>query len=162
MRVFFGAMAIVAALIGPAMAKNFAVPPKNPAMTVTFPEDWKIDEIDYGFTAKDPDENVAIYIESADDKGVDGLMKLNKDWMVEQKIEPQGKPDERQVDFGSVKGTLYSYAAKDSNGPTVLQFLVIPASENRVILLTVWASKEEREKKQAELDAVFNSLKAIN
>ena len=78
------AASILALLAGPAMARNIAVPASDPAATVTVPDNWKFEEIDYGYSAVSPDKDVFFSVEYAGKNKIDAMMKNNEDWMKER------------------------------------------------------------------------------
>jgi hypothetical protein len=43
-----------------------------------------------------------------------------------------------------------------------VDFVLIPAGNERVIMLTLWGSEAERAKHKAAIDAIMNSVKSIN
>src|SRR5450631_2704535 len=85
---------LVAALVcfgctAPAWAKNFAFPEKNPVGTVSIPDSWKTEEIDYGYSAKSSDGEVFFYVEYAGGPRVDKMLDNNTEWLKENKITPK-------------------------------------------------------------------------
>ncbi len=72
-RASFAALVFCLAM-APALAKNLAVPEKDPIATVTIPDTWKMEEIDYGYSAKSPDGDVQFYFEYASQSRVDKMM----------------------------------------------------------------------------------------
>jgi hypothetical protein len=151
---------LTAALALPGFAKDFSVPKKNPAITLTIPDTWKIRDIDYGYSAASPGDDVYFYVESTDPNNVDKMLALNDDWMKEQKITPLGEPKVTVVDQGPVKGKIYNYKAKDENGPTNVSFTLIPAGGS-LIMLTLWGSEEEQKKHNAEIDSILGSIRPV-
>lgn len=159
MKTMLLAAALLAALAVPAAAKNFAVPTNDPAITLAIPDTWETSEIDFGFSASSPNEDVAFYVEYADKKKIDKMMEVTDEWMEEQGIKPQGDPEVIEVE-GPPKGTIYKFKAKDKNGPTNVSFTLIP-TKNRLIMLTLWGSNEEQAKHSKDIDAILGSIKAI-
>ncbi|AMJ61186.1 hypothetical protein [Bosea sp. PAMC 26642] len=148
-------------MIAPAFAKNFAVPTKNPAVTITVPNDWKTQAIGYGYSARPQDESVFFSVEFADARNIDKMMATNDAWMKENKIK-KVEPIKADAPLNGIPATVFQYRTTDENGPTKVDFILLPAGENRVIMLTVWGSDEEREAHGNELDAIFGSIKSIN
>jgi hypothetical protein len=89
------------------------------------------------------------------------MTHVNEQWLKEQEIIPKGKSREDKADFGGLPGTIYTSAATDPDGDTVIQFMVIDGGHDRAILLTLWASQEAREANKAEIDGIIDSFKAI-
>jgi hypothetical protein len=98
---------LVAALLcfgctAPALAKNFAFPEKNPVGTISIPDSWKTEEIDYGYSAKSSDGEVFFYVEYAGGPRVDKMLDNNTEWLKENKITPKGKPAEKEIEIGGL------------------------------------------------------------
>ncbi|MDB5592114.1 hypothetical protein [Enterovirga sp.] len=162
MKRILAAAALVVALTGSAWAKNFAFPKDNPAATITIPDSWTTEAIDFGFAAKSPDEGVFFSVESASAARLDKMMELNVQWMKDNKITATGKAVEREIELNGMKATLLSYPATDEAGETTVEFALIAAPGNRVIMLTLWASDEERAANEGEIRAIQRSIKPIN
>jgi hypothetical protein len=161
MKTFLLGAAVAALLAGPALARNVAVPTSDPAALVTVPDSWTFQEIDYGYSAVSPDKEVFFSVEFASKNKIDAMMKNNKDWMKENGIDGSVKPTESEMDFGGLPGTVYRFDTKDENGPTRVDFVLLPAGKERIIFLTLWGSQQERENHRAEIGAIMESVKAI-
>lgn len=155
------AAALLASLAAPAWAKNFAFPKNNPAATVTIPDSWTTEAIDYGFSAKSPDGDVFFSVESTSAKGMDKMMELNTSWMKENKIKAKGNSTQRDIELNGMKATLVSMPATDENGDTNVDFVFIPAPNNRIIMLTLWASATELAANKADVQSIQGSIKPI-
>jgi hypothetical protein len=158
------AVALLAMFAAGAQAKNFAVPTNDPAATITLPDAWKPDETEYGYAAKSPDDEVYFSIEFASSgKRLDAMLAANDAWLKDNDLKTPTAPKEMDWSFNGLKGKVYRYEAKDADDDeTLVDFVVIGANKGRVILLTLWASEEERESHKAEINAIMNSLKPID
>jgi len=162
-------MAIVAAFFAIAIAigaasaeaKNYAVPAKNPTMTLSIPDNWKVEDIEYGFSAVSPGRDVFFSVEYAAVGKVEALMKNNEAWMKENKIK-MVKPVQVEAPLNGIPATVIKFDTTDENGPTTLEFIMMPGGDNRVVVLTLWGSDAERTKHGAAIDSIMSSLKAIN
>lgn len=158
----FAAVALALSIFTlPAVAKNFAVPDKNPAITITVPNDWKTQEIDYGYSARPKDEAIFFSVEFADARNIDKMMANNEAWMKDNKIK-KVDPVKAEAPLNGIPATIFQFKTTDGNGPTTVDFILLPAGENRMIMLTVWGNDEERATHGKELDAIFASIKPIN
>lgn len=155
-------LVVLALLAGPAQARNIAVPEKDPAALVTVPDKWTTEEIEYGYSAKSPDGDVFFSVEYARGTALDKMMANNDAWLKENKIKPKGDATKKDINLGGLDATIYSYNARDPNGDTIVDFVVFPAGKGRVVLLTLWASEEEREANKADILSIQKSVKAIN
>ena len=162
MKKLFLVAALALPLAMPAWAKNFAFPRANPVATVTIPDSWKTESIDYGFSAKSPDGDVFFSVESTSAKNIDKMMKANTDWMKENKIKLSDKPQEGKFDLGGLQASMVRHETTDENGPTIVDFVFTEGGKDRLIMLTLWASEKEREANAADIKAIQSSIKSIN
>ncbi len=142
-------------------AKNFAIPAKNPVMTMNVPDNWKVEEIEYGFSAVSPGRDVFFSVEYATANKVDALMKNNEKWMKENKIK-MVKPQQVEAPINGIPSTVFTFETTDENGPTTLDFIMMPGGDNRLVMFTLWGSSNERKKHGAAIDAMMGSIKPIN
>ena len=146
---------------GSAFAKNFAFPAKNPTATISIPDTWKTEEITYGYSAKSPDEDVFFSVEYATGARVEKMLANNTAWMKENKITSTREPVEKTIQIDGIEAKLLTVIGKDENGPTIVDFVFMPAGENRLIMLTLWGSEDERKANAADIAAIESSVKAI-
>lgn len=162
MKMFRLAAVMLALASGPALAKNFAIPADDPIATIQLPDDWKPSEIDYGTSAVSPDKDVFFSVEYAGGKDVDGMTALNESWLKENKIKLLGDPQKGKDNLNGLDADLLLYEATDEDGPTRVTFGFVSAGKGRVIMLTLWASAEQRKAHSAEIAAILSSIKPIN
>jgi hypothetical protein len=149
---------VVVALTVPAMARTFPIPAGAPAITVTTPDNWKVKEIEYGFSAMSSGEDVYFSAEYASgDKAVEKMMNDNESWMKENKIKLV-KPDVEEGKINGVDIKHYEFDTIDDNGKTLVDFFLVPAG-NALAMLTFWGSEAERNKHQDEILSIMNSVK---
>ncbi len=159
-------IAAVAAMLGfwgvaPLSAKNFAVPDKDPTVTLFIPDGWKTEEIEFGYSAVSPGKDVFFSVEFATAGKVDAMMKNNEKWMKENDIK-MVKPNKVDAPINGIPATIFQFETTDANGQTTLEFIMMPGGKNRMIMLTLWGSDKERTKHGKDIDAIMSSVKAIN
>ncbi|QEL23179.1 hypothetical protein FQV39_11790 [Bosea sp. F3-2] len=159
-RIAAGALAL-GLLALPAFAKNFAVPAKNPSITITLPNDWSTEEIEYGFQARPKDEGVFFSVESAEARQIDKMISDAQKWMRDNKIKAV-EPIKADMKINGIDSTVFQFRTNDENGPTTVDLILMPAGNGRVMMLTVWGNDEERGTNGKALDAIFGSIKSIN
>jgi len=159
-RIAAGAFAL-ALIAWPAFAKNFAVPEKNPSITITLPNDWSSEEIEFGFQARPKDEGVFLSVESADARQIDKMLSDTRTWMRDNKIKAV-EPIKADMKINGIDSTVFQFKTTDENGPTTVDLILMPAGSGRVTMLTVWGNDAEREANGKALDAIFGSIKPIN
>jgi hypothetical protein len=82
--------------------------------------------------------------------------------MKENEIDFSKKPVEREMDFNGISGSVLRYETTDGNGPTIVDFVLLPAGKNRVVMLTLWGSEAERSKHKAAIKSIMDSVRPIN
>jgi hypothetical protein len=158
---FLAALFILAAVTG-ANAKNFAIPDENPVATLSLPNGWKPTDIEHGVEAKSPDGDIYFSAESSSPKGFDSLMDDNVQWMKDNKIRPDTpKPAEKDITYNGMQGHVLSWNAHDEDGATILDFIILAPTSKRLLLLTVWASEQERTHHIDELNGIMASLHPV-
>jgi hypothetical protein len=160
-KIVASALALLALAL-PVRAATFALPPKNPTITMTLPDAWKPDEIEYGYSAISPDKDVFFSVEYTDSKHIDKMTDDNAAWMKENKIVATAEPVKSTVDFHGLKGDLLHIVAKDENGPTNVDFVFTDAGHDRIFMFTLWASDEEMKNHAGDVDAIVKSIKPMN
>ncbi|WP_123834446.1 hypothetical protein [Methylobacterium currus] len=160
MKLFFTAVALTLSVAAPAWAKNFAFPQANPTATISIPDTWKTKSVEYGFEAKSPNEDVYLSIETASAKDMKKMLADNMAWMRNNKITVTGKPKENDVNLGGLQGKMQVLPAKDENGNTQIMLIYAEAGE-RLIFITLWASEDEQKANDKDINAIMNSIKAI-
>jgi hypothetical protein len=144
----------------PAQARNFAVPDKDPSVVLNVPDTWKVEKIDYGYSATSPGDDVFFSVEFAHARKVEAMLDANDQWMKESKIK-KVKPEKVEGTFNGIEATIFQFNTTDENGPTVVEFILLPAGKERMIMLTLWASDKERAKHKTAIDGIMSSVKSI-
>ena len=160
MKKLLAAIALLGLLATSAHARNFAVPDKDPAVTISVPDDWDIEEITYGYAAQSPGKDVFFSVEFASARNVEKMLDNNEKWMKENNIK-KVPPLKAEAPLNGIPATIFQFQTSDDNGPTTVEFIMLPAGKNRMIMLTVWGSDKEREKHGTAIDSIMSSLKAI-
>jgi hypothetical protein len=160
MRLFCTAVALTLSFAAPAWARNFAFPPSNPTATVSIPDTWKTEAVEYGFEARSPDNDVYLSIETASAKAMNKMLADNMAWMKRNKISVTGKPKENDINLGGLQGKMQIFPAKDENGETQVM-LIYAESDQRLIFITLWASEDEQKSNDKDINTIMNSIKTI-
>ena len=152
-----GATALVLLSL-PAWARDVAVPLKDPTVTLAIPDSWDIKNIDAGVQTIPPDKAVYVYVNYGARSELETTLGKYRDWMKSNKI-VVNKPSETTMDFAGTPGRVIRYDTKGKSGKTIVDFVVLDASRDRYVILTVWGSAEERAGDEADLTAIMASVK---
>lgn len=160
MKKLLAAIALMGVLATSAHAKNFAVPDKDPAVTLSVPDNWTTEEIAYGYSAQSPGKDVFFSVEFASARDVEKMLENNETWMKENSIKKVA-PKKAEIPINGIPATVFQFETTDSNGPTTVEFIMMAAGKKRMIMLTLWGSDAEREKHGKAIDSIMSSVKPI-
>jgi hypothetical protein len=160
MKRILAAVALLGVLATSAHARNFAVPDKDPAVTITVPDNWATEEIAYGYSAQSPGKDVFFSVEYASARDVEAMLDNNEKWMKENNIK-KVLPKKAEAPLNGIPATIFQFETSDDNGPTTVEFIMMSAGKNRMIMLTLWGSDEERTKHGKAIDTIMSSVKPI-
>lgn len=156
----FAFLMSVLLFVSPVFAKNLAFPDKNPIGTIVIPDTWKPKQIEYGWEAKSPNDDIYFSVEIVSDKLINKVANSNDAWMKDNKIRLQPNPVIEELMLGGLFAKAYKYQAIDENGPTVV-FQIFVMAEKGAAMITIWGSEEEQKTREKELNSIMNSIKAI-
>ena len=155
-------LALTAFAFVSADAKTVKLPDDSAAVaSITFPNDWKVEEIDGGYGADSPDEHVYMAVVVVDNekdmnKELDDTFEMLKEHNVE--LDPESKK-ENKFDINGLEAEELLYQGKDEDGPTGVSITFIPLKD-KLIVLTYWVTTAQEAKHQATVGKIVNSLKA--
>ncbi|MBX9930922.1 MAG: hypothetical protein K2Y56_05215 [Methylobacterium sp.] len=159
MRVWVLACAMLASLAWPSLAKDFALPAEGPAVTLSVPNNWDITELENEIATIAPDGYLVVTIGFGKRSELNELIKGSKDYLKESKVSLSVKPVELTMDFAGIPAWVQRYATKGQNGKTIVDLITVEASRDRVVLITVMGSNEERKDNEAALSGILSSLR---
>jgi hypothetical protein len=160
MKRFLQGAVLIGLLAAPAQARNFAVPDKDPSVTLTVPDSWKVEEIEYGYSGVSPGKDVFFSVEHAHARDIEAMLDSNEEWMKENGIR-KVKPEKIEGKLNGLDATIFQFNTTDENGPTQVEFVLLPAGKKRMIMLTLWGSDKERARHKTAIDTIMNSVKPI-
>ena len=158
MRRWIVGAALFAGLAVPADAKDIVLPAKEPAVTATFPDAWDTSVYETEVASVSADGDIVFNIAIDSKSRLDALIKDSKAYLTKNKVKFVGKPTEQTIDYNGTPGRVQRYEATDKNGKAIIDFVTLDASRNRVVLLTVWGSQDDRETNDAALTAIMKSV----
>lgn len=151
--------ALLASLAMPAFAKTYALPAKIPAVTLTLPDDWDVTEQENEIVTVAADGYLVFNIAYGDRSDAATLIEESKAYLKKGKVNLAVKPVELAMDFSGVPARVLRYNTTGRSGKTIVDLVTLDASRDRVVLITIWGSKDEREGNEAALSAIIKSIK---
>lgn len=158
MKYLVAAAALIAGIV-PGLARDLTVPAKNPAVTLTVPDSWKTTEDGTSYKSVSRDGDVFFYVEFADADDAADLEDNNLAWMKKNKINSKMKPVVSEIDFNGTAGKVQTFNTTSDEGKTIVEFITLPASKDRIVMLTLWASQEQRAANSADIAGLLKSVK---
>ena len=143
-------------------AKTVRLPDADePVASITFPDDWKVEDISGGVAADSPDEHVyisAVVVKDETDINaeIDDVFKMLKEHNVEL---DESSKKENKFKIGSLAAEELLFQGKDEDGPCGVSITFVPV-KNNLVILTYWVTTAEEEKHQATVGKIVRSLKA--
>ena len=154
------ALAVTALALISAEAKTFQLPDADgPVASITFPDDWDIEQLDGGQGGNSPDEHVylaAVAVENETDMNaqIDDVFKMLKEHKVT--LDDKTKKEEK-FKVNGLDASEMLFQGKDEDGPCGVSIVFIPV-KNNLIILTYWVTTAEEAKHQATVGKIVNSL----
>ena len=153
-------IAIVAFALVSAEAKTVKIPDADsPVASITFPDDWEVEEMDGGYGADSPDNHVylaAVAVENETDMNtqIDDVFKMLKEHKVQ--LDESSKKEEKFKVNGLDAHELL-FQGKDEDGACGVSVVFIPV-KNNLVILTYWVTTAEEAKHQVTVGKIVNSL----
>ncbi|MCY1643965.1 hypothetical protein OVA30_17830 [Methylorubrum sp. SL192] len=144
---------------GTAWAKEIVLPEKNPAVTLTIPDDWKTEVRDTEVVSTSPDGDVSFEVGFETRADRDSLVKDKVSFLRKQKVNLSIKPVEQAMDFGGTPARVQRYRTTDKYGKTIVDLVTLDASRDRALLMTIWGSEDQRQANEAALDTIMKSVR---
>lgn len=144
---------------GTAWAKDIVLPEKNPAVTLTIPDDWKTEVRDTEVVSTSPDGDVSFEVGFETRADRDSLVKDKVSFLRKQKVNLSIKPVEQAMDFGGTPARVQRYRTTDKYGKTIVDLVTLDASRDRALLMTIWGSEDQRQANEAALDTIMKSVR---
>ena len=152
-KLFLSLLALTALAIPLADAKTVKIPSADEAVvSVTFPDDWKLEEIEGGQGADSPDEHVYISVvavknETDMNSQIDDVFEMLKEHEVELDV---ASKKENKFKINGMDAEEMVYQGKDQDGPTSVSITFVPVKD-KLLVITYWVSTNEEEKHAAEV-----------
>jgi hypothetical protein len=160
-KILAGAVVALSLMAAPALARNFAVPEKNPAITLSVPDSWEVEESEYGYSAFSPGKDVFFSVEYARSRQVKPLMDATAKWMKDNRIKAV-EPVQAETKLNGMDATVFQFETSDENGPTTVELILVNGGKDHMVMFTLWGSDKERAKHGAAVDGIMKSVKRID
>lgn len=151
--------ALLASFAIPADAKDYALPVKSPAVTLTLPDNWNVSAEGNEINSVAADGYLVFNIAYGDRSDVETLLKDSKAYLKKAKVNLNIKPVAVTLDVAGSPARVQRYVTTAGSEKTIVDFVTVDASRDRIVLITIWGTKDEREANEAALSAVMGSIK---
>ncbi len=154
-------LAISALALVSAEAKTVKIPDADNAVaSITFPDDWDVEEMEGGYGADSADDHVyisAVAVQNETDMNaqIDDVFELLKEHKVAL---DESSKKEQKFKVNGLEATELLFQGKDEDGPCGVSIVFVPV-KNNLVILTYWVTSAEEEKHQKTVGNIVNSLK---
>ena len=142
-------------------AKTVKLPDAEGAVaSITFPDDWDVEEMEGGYGADSPDDHVfisAVAVKNETDMNaqIDDVFEMLKEHKVEL---DESTKKEQKFKVNGLEASELLFQGKDEDGPCGVSIVFVPV-KNNLIILTYWVTTAQEEKHQVTVGKIINSLK---
>lgn len=150
---------LLASFTLPAEAKTYALPAKSPAITLTIPDNWNVTAEQNEINSVASDGYLVVNVAYGDRSDLENLIRETRAYLKKGKVDLSVKPVAVTLDVGGTPAQVQRYTTTAGSEKTIVDFVTVDASRDRVVLITIWGTKDERTANEATLSAVMNSIK---
>jgi hypothetical protein len=159
---------IVAALVATAFplfahAATLKFPSDKPIASITIPDSWKPEETETGVEGTSSDSAVYLSADVADNKSMDKVVTDAIDFLTKNgvTIDPSTQKETPVTEVNGMQMTTLDWDGKDEDGPVSVGLLFVQTSSDNALVVTYWGTKGEEDKHDAEVQAIFASIKPV-
>jgi hypothetical protein len=159
MKNFLAATAILLISATASFADSFTFPADEPAATVEIPADWQPTETDYGVEANSPDAGTYISFDVAGAADMEQVMSDVFAFLEENGVVPDPASQRETKDqLNGMPFQTIDWKGTDKDGPVSIGVGIIGLSEDKIAIVTYWASAETEEKNIPEVGKILATL----
>jgi hypothetical protein len=161
-RILF-ACAVAALMSAPALARNFAIPAKNPVATVVLPDDWDGEVIDNGVEVTSADDEIYIAFEAVKAAKAEAALNEGLDYLKGKGVKiDESSLKQKELTVNGMKGVEVDLTGKDKDGDAVISLMLLAASKDRLVILTYWGTPDGTKANADALNKIVQSIKPVN
>jgi hypothetical protein len=159
MNKFLAATAILLISATASLAGSFTFPADEPAATVEIPDDWEPTETDYGIEGNSPDAGTYISFDIAGAEDMDQVMTDVFAFLEENGVtaDPASQKESKDELNGMPFQTI-DWKGTDKDGPVSIGVGIIGLSEEKIAIVTYWASTETEAQNLPEVGKILATL----
>lgn len=160
MKKFLATTAILLITASASLAGSVTFPADEPAATVEIPDDWKPTPTDYGIEANSPDAGTYISFDIAGAEDTEQVIKDVFGFLEENGVtaDPASQTESKGEQNGMPYQTL-SWKGIDKDGPVTIGVGVVTLSEEKIAVVTYWASAETEAANSEAVNKILESIK---
>ncbi len=163
MNKFLAATAILLITATTSVAGTFSFPSDDPAASVEIPDDWQPTETDYGVEGSSPDAGTYISFDVAGDEDMDQVMTDVFAFLEENGVVPDPASQHESKDqLNGMPFQTIDWKGTDKDGPVSIGVGIIGLSEEKIAIVTYWASTETEAENMPEVGKILATLKPVN
>lgn len=147
---------------GSALAGEIQFPSDAPVASITFPDGWGEKETETGIDATAPDDSIYLSVDVSEPKDTNQTVTDAVNWLKGLGVTVDGN-SAKQIE-GTLNGMQVvnvDWDGTDKDGPVSISLAAVAVNAEKVLVVTYWGTKGEQEKNGAAMNAIINSLKAV-
>ncbi len=147
----------------PALAGTFKLPEKKPLVSLTIPDSWKPEMIDKGVEGQSADGGVFLSAEiTRTEKDMNSIIDDTLAMLKESKVTlSKASRKETKSYINGLAADELLYEGKDERGPTTVSITFVSVKD-AVLVFTYWVTPEGEKQHEQELNALVQSIKAVD
>ncbi|MFN3721099.1 MAG: histidine kinase [Rhizobium rhizophilum] len=159
MNKFLAATAILLITTTTAFAGSFTFPADEPAATVEIPDDWQPTETDYGIEGNSPDARTYISFDIAGAEDMDQVMTDVFAFLEENGVTADPASQKESTDqLNGMSFQTIDWKGTDKDGPVSIGVGIIGLSDEKIAIVTYWASTETEAENLPEVGKILATL----
>lgn len=160
MNKFLAATAILLISATASLAGSFTFPADEPAATVEIPDDWQPTETDYGVEGNSPDAGTYISFDIAGAEDMDQVMTDVFAFLEENGVTADpASQKETKDELNGMSFETIDWKGTDKDGPVSIGVGIIGLSDEKIAIVTYWASTETEATNLPEVGKILATLK---
>lgn len=159
MKKFLAATAILLVSATTSFAGSFTFPADEPAATVEIPDDWQPAVTDYGVEGNSPDAGTYISFDIAGSEDMDQVMTDVFAFLEQNGVTADpATQHESKDELNGMPFQTIDWKGTDKDGPVSIGVGIIGLSEEKIAIVTYWASTETEAKNMPEVGKILATL----
>jgi hypothetical protein len=155
-------LALSALTLSTAFAGTEKIPAKDPVVSITIPEKWKVDKDEEALDISSPDEELYFSVEVHDAGNTDKAVEAAHRYLTKNKVTLDKATEQKTSNpLNGRPCDTFQWKGTDKVGPCNVTISVVKITEAKVLVILYWGSEEGEKKHGLELLTMMGSMKPV-